>query len=386
MGRPTTSGIYQSEADGLWHVDKIWEGHRLQHRGVAYLGEAESWLTGEIDRLKAEAALERCDVTFERAATYYIEKYEEKLSLETEIYLIEQLLPHVGDKTLDQVHDATLEPYVKTRQGEGVKAKTINLGLGVARRILNLAARSWRDDDGKPWLKTAPPLIAMLPEDDSREPLQLTWAGQRNLLPQLPAHLARMALFDLNTGLRDEALCNLQWTWEVKLEELGFSVFVVPKRYVKGRKRERVVVCNSVAQSIVESARGMHPEYVFVWSRVRKKGKEPVYKPIQTVNNTAWQSGRVRAGWPDLHVHDLRHTVGMRLRESGVAEETRDDILWHARQGMPAHYSVAQVVEIRRALELITDERHENNVSLASLIRAQRAAVPTEVPTERKTA
>ena len=49
---------------------------------------------------------------------------------------------------------------------------------------------------------------------------------------------------------------------------------------------------------------------------------------------------------------------------------------------MTAHYSVAQAVEIREVLELITDDRHANNVSLASIIREAR--VPTKVPTEVK--
>jgi hypothetical protein len=63
------------------------------------------------------------------------------------------------------------------------------------------------------------------------------------------------------------------------------------------------------------------------------------------------------------------------------------DILWHTREGMTAHYSMAQVLEIRPALELITDERHANNVSLASIIAQRRAArIPSEVPAERKTA
>jgi hypothetical protein len=72
----------------------------------------------------------------------------------------------------------------------------------------------------------------------------------------------------------------------------------------------------------------------------------------------------------------------MRLREAGVPESTRADILWHSHAGMTAHYSVARVVEIREALEKITDERHANNVSLASIIR--EAKVPTKVPTEAK--
>jgi hypothetical protein len=49
------------------------------------------------------------------------------------------------------------------------------------------------------------------------------------------------------------------------------------------------------------------------------------------------------------------------LREAGIKEETIADILWHSRRGMTAHYSVAQIVEIRVALQLINDERTRFN-------------------------
>jgi hypothetical protein len=71
----------------------------------------------------------------------------------------------------------------------------------------------------------------------------------------------------------------------------------------------------------------------------------------------------------------------MRLRGAGVKEETISDILWHNRRSITAHSSMAQIVEIRDALELITDERHRFNKSLASLIREKS---PHKVPTARK--
>jgi len=142
---------------------------------------------------------------------------------------------------------------------------------------------------------------------------------------------------------------------------------------------DRVLVCNSVAQSIIESVRDMHPEFVFVYSHRRHKTRN--YRPIETMNNTAWQGWRERCGLHGFRIHDLRHTVGMRLREAGVPE-SRADVLWHSHVGMTAHYSVAQVVEIREALEKTTDEKHANNVPLASIIREGR--VPTKIPTEAK--
>ena len=385
MGRKKLPGIYAGEA-GRWHVDKVVRGNRLPQRSFGSYEAAESWVLEQLAALKERPA--GSVPTFDQAAAHYVTKHADKVSLELDIYLLGMVVPFIGARPVDQVDDEALEPFVKAmqakrRHGKPLKAKTINLALDRVRRILNLATRAWREK-GKPWLPGVPPIITMLPQEDQRPPMQLSWKEQREHLHKLPAHLARLALFDLNTGLRDEPLCNLRWDWEVPLPDLGFSVFVVPKRYVKGRKQDRVVVCNSVAQSIIESVRGMDAEFVFVYSQAVEK---PCYRPIETMNNTAWQKWRLRCGLGDFRPHDMRHTVGMRLREAGVSEATRADILWHSREGMTAHYSMAQVVEIRAALELITDEKHASNVSLASIIQRQRAArVPCEVPAERKTA
>jgi integrase len=210
-----------------------------------------------------------------------------------------------------------------------------------------------------------------------REPRPITWAEQRRLLPHLADHLAKMVLFDLNTGARDEVVCGLKWEWEIHIPELGRSVFDVPRENVKGRKRSRVLVCNSVAQSIVEGQRGKHAEYVFPY-----QGKR-----IEMMSNNGWQRARKAAGLPDLHIHDLRHTVGMRLREAGVREETIADVLWHTRRGMTAHYSVAQIEELLDALERITDERSRTNRSLEMIRREQLGkSSPQKVPTESKKA
>ena len=76
------------------------------------------------------------------------------------------------------------------------------------------------------------------------------------------------------------------------------------------------------------------------------------------MSNTAWQSVRREAGLGDLHVHDLRHTVGMRLREAGLPESAISDLLWLATKTITLHYSVAQVVELHTALQNIrADDR-----------------------------
>ena len=100
------------------------------------------------------------------------------------------------------------------------------------------------------------------------------------------------------------------------------------------------------------------------------------------MSNTAWQNGRRRAGKQDsylvdLRVHDLRHTVGMRLREANVRENTIADILWHEHPSVTDHYSVAQIEELIDALELIGDENGRTNktVQMLQLEGKRRLAV-----------
>ncbi len=53
------------------------------------------------------------------------------------------------------------------------------------------------------------------------------------LFQELPDHLARMALFKVNTGCREQEVCGLRWDYEVKVPELETSVFIVPGEKVK---------------------------------------------------------------------------------------------------------------------------------------------------------
>ena len=356
-----TPGIFETQ-DGRWRIDKTYQGNRLQGRFATYQA-AEDWLLREIERQR-QAKFQRPHYKFEPIAAKYLLENEEKLSIQTEATLLEAIMPFIGHLNLEQIHDDTLQPFIRARKASDRKNKTVNASMAVVRHILNLAARKWRDEKGRTLLETAP-LISMLPLDDARKPRPISWAEQRDLLPQLPAHLQRMVLFNLNTGVRDDVVCNLNWEWEVYLEELGCSVFIVPPRHVKGRKGWRPLICNRVAQSIIEEQRGKHPEFVFTYQR----GKNHEPHAVETMNNNGWQTARKLVDLQDVRVHDLRHTVGMRLREAGVREETISDILWHSRGTMTAHYSVVQVRELLDALNLITDESNRANANLEMLFR-----------------
>lgn len=316
---------------------------------------------------------QRPSYKFENIAVKYLTENKSKISIKTEAYLLNAIMPFIGHLSLEKIHDESLKSFIQARKKQGRKNKTVNASLALVKQILNLAAKKWRDEKGRTLLEVSP-VISMLHLNDVRKPYPISWAEQRILIPQLPAHLQRMILFSLNCGVRDNVVCNLRWDWEKKVEELGCSIFMVPKEFVKGRKSWKPLICNKVAQSIIEEQRGIHDEFVFTYCR----GKKSLPQPVGSMYNNGWKNARKAIGLPELTVHDMRHTVGMRLREAEVREETIADILWHSRKSMTAHYTLALAQELLIALNKITEESNRINVNLEMLFREK--PTPFKVP------
>jgi integrase len=279
--------------------------------------------------------------TFEAAAAKFILENQHKRSIGDDILHLKLLMPWVGNELIDRLHLGTLQPWIEHRRREGRAAGTINHGLKIVRRILNLAASAWTDERGLTWL-SAPPKIKLLPDQLKRPPYPLSWEEQQRLFAELPAHLTQMALFAVNTGCRDQETCSLRWEWEVVVPQLGTSVFIIPGERVKNGD-ERLVVLNRIAKSIVEGRRGNHPIHVFTY-----KGK-----PITRMMTSAWKRARLRARLPQVRVHDLKHTFGRRLRAAGVSFEDRQDLLGHRSARITTHYSAAELSRLLAAAESV---------------------------------
>ena len=149
---------------------------------------------------------------------------------------------------------AHCSPGSSTAGAQGKATGTINHGLKIVRRILNLAASEWVDEQGLTWLRRRP-RSSCCQTYNKRQPYPLSWEEQERLFGELPDYLAQMALFAVNTGCRDQEICRLRWEWEVSVPQLGTSVFIIPGTRVKNGD-ERLVVLNRVARSVVEERRG----------------------------------------------------------------------------------------------------------------------------------
>ena len=143
------------------------------------------------------------------------------------------------------------------------------------------------------------------------------------------------------------------------------SIFVLPGEYTKNG-RDRILVCNRVAQSIVDSQRGKDGQWVFPSARKRADGS---VGPMTSIRNSAWKTARKKAAkayakelgrecprdFARIRVHDLRHTFGRRLRAAGVSEEDRADLLGHTTGSMPTWYAQAEIDHLVEAANKACD-------------------------------
>jgi integrase len=355
MGRKRTPGLRNRR--GIWHIEKQILGCKIhESTGTSYLEEAELVLARRIEEIRQVKFYgARPARTFRDAATKFLEENTHLSSIRDYAMHLKQLDPFIGHLPIEKIHAGTLQSFINERQRLGKKSNGINYALAVVRRILNLATRLWRDENGQSWLESSP-LIQMLPTSDARKPYPLTWEEQRALFKLLPGHLARMCLFKVNTGCREQEVCTLRWEWEVNVPELNTSVFIIPGQNVKNRE-DRLVMLNQVASSVIEEVRGNNSEYVFTYQG----------RPVKRLNNSAWKRVRKLVGLPMVRIHDLKHTFGRRLRAAGVSLETRKVLLGHRNGDITSHYSAPELEELIDAVEKVCSEKSGKTPALVML-------------------
>ncbi len=391
------SGIYWCDKREFWIIDKGWKGERIYCLTYSNCpDEAEALLDAELEKLrKAKLHGERPVYVFHQAAERYLEERQHTANFGFLKRAVLKLMPAIGDMPLCEIHDGTLKPFIQQRIKAGVETRkkdsvtgmfysvrrdikyaSINKELEVVRTILISAWRRWRCDlTGKPWIDSAP-ILTMLPtkpnkgspaESHSAKTYSLSWDEQDKLFPLLSARLQRMCLFKVNTGTREQEVCQLRWEWEHVVPELGMSVFVVPEGYVKNGEA-RLIVMNRIARSVIEEQRKEwegKSEFVFP----NPKTDEP-FTRLQT---SSWKQAWLKAGlptgpWIRQGVHTLKHTCGRRLRAAGVSRETRKVCLGHRNGDITTHYSAAEVTELLNAFESLCERKE--GIVLKTQLRA----------------
>lgn len=361
-----SAGLGFDEKTQCWIIDKFVKGKRIYERtkySRSERAEAERRLNYLSEQIYEQSLYGmRPKRIFRDAAVRYCMENKKLRTIDWVKDQLKRLDPYIGDEDLDKVHRdcAGLQNLLaELREGDRKNA-TLNGYLGLVRRILNKAAYEWRDENNLTWLDKAP-RIRLLATTDARAPEPINWNQQAALLKSLAPHLADISLFIINTGARSNEVMQLQWEWEVKVSA-GLA-FLLPESVVKGDTvGERLLICNDVAASVVNKLRGIHPTHVFTYT---ERGKLKTPQPIIYLNNNGWRNGCKKAGVPGLHIHDLRHTFGFRLRQAGVDSQTRSELLGHSTSNITEHYSMGDLTSLYQdANKIIKPSAAETVVSL----------------------
>ena len=278
----------------VWHIDKCLGrfGRLCESTKTPDRKEAERYLLHRIHQIREIGIYgSRPRHKFHEAATKYLADFAGKSTVDRDAAALKELHPYIGDLWLDQINNDSFSAYRKARQD--ITIITRNSKIAVARRILKLAAEVWcHPNTNVTWLDRVP-VILLEKGHRPRAPYPLDAAEQELLFNQLTPERRRIALFAVNTGLRNQEICKLQWSWETHVPEfdtptLKRSVFVLPADFVKG-KRERVLVLNDCAQALLEQVRGQHRRYVFT----RQDGLS--HSPLRQAVGSGWNTARRRA-------------------------------------------------------------------------------------------
>jgi integrase len=139
----------------------------------------------------------------------------------------------------------------------------------------------------------------------------LTETEVDRLIAELPEHLADMASFSLETGLREANVTSLEWS---QIDMPRRVAWVHADQFKTGRALG--VPLSAEAMAIIRRQIGRHPVRVFCYQNRRGE-----WVPVAKAGTAAWKKALKRAGIKDFRWHDLRHTWAS----------------WHVQRGTPLH-------------------------------------------------
>jgi integrase len=308
-------------------------------------------------------------LTFIEAADRYVADRLAHLalrSIHTERERLKPLCSFFTTLALTRISADSVRDYIARRKQQGAANRTLNMELGILRRILKRAKR-WHllAEDIKP-LPERHNVGRALQHGEKLKLLKTAASRPEWQLARLAATLA------LNTTMRACEIRGLQW------RDVDFMERTLTVRRSKTEAGERVLPLNGDAWEAILELRerskklfGWEPNpnwYLFPHGEGQGPVGQPKSRPGPAVSvrpdptkpmstwRTAWRNLTKEAGLPGLRFHDLRHHAITELAESSTSDQTIMAIAGHVSPKMLAHYSHVRLEAKRQALNALSEK------------------------------
>ena len=264
-------------------------------------------------------------MTWDAAVLEWLGEHQDRKSIEDIKRTLRWLTGHLRGVQLADINDARIRALAKIRREQPsnqaniaravaagrtppeprpTTGATVNRHLAQLSAVLHYAHR-------RGWITGVPPIAKA--SEPAKRVVWLTHDQARDLLDELPPHLASMALFALMTGLRESNIRLLRWS---QVDTSRAVCWHEGDETKAGRAHSTPL--NAGALSVLAGQKGKHAVWVFPVPRW-VDGQLVADEPTGKVSNHAWRKACIRAGLPTLRFHDLRHTWAS----------------WHAQKGTP---------------------------------------------------
>ena len=321
--------LFKRKDSPYWWVKLAHNGRRLQRStGTSDKAKAREYH----DKLKASLwDQERLGIkpgrTWNEAVVRYLAETTYKASQSDDKVQLRWADKFLNGVELGSINRNLLDRIMTARQAGGVANSTVNRTMEVIRAVLRRATHEWE------WLDKAP-RVRMLPEP-KRRVRWITRDQADRLMLELPGHLAAMARFSLETGLRRANVTGLEWS---QVDLARRTAWIHPDQ-AKARKAIAVPL-SAAAVVVLREQVGKHATHVFSF-----RGKR-----LRQANTKAWRKALSRVGIENFRWHDLRHTWAS----------------WHVQAGTPLH--VLQELGGWECAEMVRKYAHLSTAHLAEYV------------------
>ena len=353
----------------IWWYEFSLAGKRIRESAQTPLKtiarEAEQDRRRELEKTLAGMPIEKRENRINSVADLvktYLERYEQDhRARPNSIIFAKGRLAHVtrllGAARLPDLTEDAVRRYIKTRLGEEVSGRTINMELGELSRAI-----------GKPWSILWPKVRkleerqdigqALSPEQERR--LLDTAAGNKRW--RMGSTIIRGLLL---TGMRSGEFTGLSWG---QVDMAGKVITVGRAKTAAGTGRQ-IPMNEDLFNLLTEHAvwfgekfgRLAPGHYLFPFGSPAPSDPTRPTTTLKTVWGTIRGEAKV-----ECRLHDLRHTAATKMAEAGTPETTMLALMGHMSRAMLERYSHIRMAAKRTAVE--------------SLAAPKPEAVPKETP------
>jgi integrase len=350
---------------GIWWYEFQFHGQRIRQSSKSPIKDvclrAERERRRELERGINNLEQAAKPKLFSGAARDYLLDREPHWSPRTQIMhanSLRHLEPHFGKLLLNEIGDAHISRYQRTRLKEGASNRTVNIEISLLRLVLR-KAKLWNNivDD-----------VIMLEEredigrelsDDEVHRLLLTCKNSAS------RGLYAAVLTSIHTGLRSQELRLLRWH---QVDLLDGTIVVGKSKTKSGEGR--LVYLSAMAIQTLQLWRSqflaVEPTHaVFPREAYGLKGKKGTFGGVVVPYRTfpdvpvnsfakAWRTAK-RAAGVKCRWHDLRHSAASRIAAGGATDQTLQALLGWMSPKMIERYSHVRAEAKRKAVRVFDE-------------------------------